>query len=231
MISQLQSIPKWSMVSGKLVHITDLSEFHMENIRNWLINHQDLDIGLKDGLTFFEWIEVFEFELKRRHQLPIGTVAVEEGKPYNDLGFIYPSAAELPKTHFETGDDWILVRSAGVENLPSVGQEIIIVSDVRGSQEEEHRRLVPQFFPNSKDRKVLHGWCNEIGFNDELQEWFIDVQDFPLGHRFSRQICSADFITYWRTMPGLPVDNYKRSPYSSLDVWNILQTELIAKGK
>lgn len=155
---------------------------------------------------------------------------IEDGKPYDADGFILPTAAMLPKTHFPSDGGWILVRNAGPDNLPAVDQEILFVNDIRGTQSGEHHLMFPTIFTKPVVPEVRHGYVSAVGYHDELQDWWIEVCDMPNNNRRGHTIGHPDDVTYWKPMPAPPTDNYVKSPYCSSEVWDIIQAELIAKG-
>jgi hypothetical protein len=148
----------------------------------------------------------------------------EDGIPVSQDGhYIFPRAQDLPKTHFPVPDEilqqsWILVRNG--QELPRVGQQIMFIKDVRGTQDESTYNLLGREFPA---QRVMHGFVTEIGYSEELGDhWISACSAFmpdggPIGE------VSADHITYWMPMPVPPEDTFKRSPYSYYHVFEIVQ--------
>lgn len=137
------------------------------------------------------------------------------------------NAWELPKTHFPTNDGWILVRDG--KNLPVEGQEILFVNDIRGTQEEFHHDVIVRLGnEQSLKVRVLHGYVLDVGFSEELKEWYISVTKIKWQPGMSPwHVGMPDHVTYWRPMPELPEDNYKPSEYSYYDVFKIVQNTTI----
>lgn len=130
-------------------------------------------------------------------------------------------AWDLPKTHFPTCDGWILVRD-GLD-LPSIGDEILFVRDIRGTQNGEYHRLMN--FDPKELRKVMRGFVSEVGYSDALQEHWIEVT-MHHNSKYPVVIGHSDEITYWRYFPELPEDNYvprEQHPFEQYQI--VVETE------
>jgi len=160
----------------------------------------------------------------------------EDGIPYDHDGrYIFPKAQDLPKTHFPSQYafefQWHLVREG--TNLPEVGQEIMFVKDVRGTQDEETRNSLSKMGIGEKhpDQKVMHGFVTDVGFSEELGDhWITAAAAFmpdggPIGS------ISADHITYWKPMDQPPEDTFVRSPYHYHTIFQIVQKASVEISK
>lgn len=138
------------------------------------------------------------------------------------IGPAHQKALDLPKTHFETNDGWILVRSAGLGNLPKVDEEILFVSDVRGSSDED---IIKMLHPHKTiTPRVCHGFVQEVGYYQETGDWWIAVHERPNNRGGAWSINGKpDYVTYWRYLIDPPVDTYHPSDIDRLHAFNIIQ--------
>jgi len=109
----------------------------------------------------------------------------------------------LPKTHFPVDPPWFLVRD-GLK-LPVVGQPILFVKDLRGSQSEWLYTL------NGKTTIkpiVKFGWVDDVAWDEGTQEWYITDRNQQQWGSLASIIGNADHVKYWMPLPQPPIDNY-----------------------
>jgi len=156
-------------------------------------------------------------------------VGYEDGIPVDATGnYVFPNAKDLPKTHFPVPDrsiqqGWILVRIG--EELPQVGQEILFIKDIRGTQDEFLNTVMNMGAKLAKksDQEVMTGIVTEVGYSEELGDHWIKTCKFHSPNGSPIGVTQADHITYWKPLGEPPEDTYKRSPYSYHQIFKIVQ--------
>ena len=129
--------------------------------------------------------------------------------------------------------DWTPVRDG--KNLPSKGQEILFVEDLRGTQDGLWRELTNR--RHAKDEyfdvhlhigtirldyegqmplvRVRHGWVNDVGYSEETGDWWIEMR--PTENWLRMTNGRADHVTFWAPLPPAPTamraDSYAHDPY------------------
>lgn len=139
--------------------------------------------------------------------------------------YIYPEAKDLPKTHFPADDGWILVRDC--KNLPLHGTKILFIVDSRGTQDEFIRDMMK--WPTI-DQEVRSGIVWDTGFEESLQEYWLEACSYRTPNGSPVGLNSADSITYWRPLPEPPKDTFIRSPYNYHQVYEICMKSLVESG-
>jgi hypothetical protein len=132
-------------------------------------------------------------------------------------------AIDIPQTHFPVqNSEWVLI-SDGL-NLPKIGQEILFVVDVRGSQDES---LLKLYHNNRPQRCIVHGYVLDVGFDKPSNQWWVSAGDDYI-KSFSNKY-NTDHIVYWAPLPALPGDNFVRSPFDFHQTWQISMAKLKAE--